>query len=118
MSILDKKKLLKTYGLLTLFCILFSVIYELFSHNVYSKYMIYAPLIPLIFGIIFFIFHKYFNKKSYAFYNSLCILLIIYSYIMGVLEIYGTTNKLVNGYIVLIIINILLLLKVFIFEKK
>lgn len=117
LSILDKKKLLKRYGLVTIFCIVFSCIYEIFSHGVYSKYMVYAPITSLVFGLVYLIIHKYFNKYTYYIYNSLCALLIVYFYIMGILYIYGTTNKLTNIYLILIIIYIILFI-ISLFIKK
>ena len=83
------------------------IIYESFSHEVYSSFMIFAFTIPLIFGFII-----SFIKKDYlnTFYNLGIITLSIGSIFQGVLEIYGTTNRLVYIYlicgIVLIIIGI------------
>ncbi len=51
-SVIDKngKKSGRTslnYLWISLFCLLFGAVYELFSHGVYSMYMIYAFVFPL-----------------------------------------------------------------------
>lgn len=39
------------YLLIVIFCSLFGAVYELYSHEVYSFYMIYAFAFPLIGGV-------------------------------------------------------------------
>ena len=61
--------------------------------------MICAGAVPLILGIVgLFIKHK--NKISFNLYNSSITLITIGMYISGILEIYGTTNNLVNYYFI------------------
>ena len=53
LSTLDIRSLKKQgiiYVIISIFCLIFGQVYEIFSHEVYSNYMIYAFLIPLIFG--------------------------------------------------------------------
>ncbi len=108
LSILDIKKIRKNYILFSLFLLIFMIIYESFSHEVYSSFMIYAFTIPLIFGFIL-----SYIKKDYlnTLYNLGIITLSIGSIFQGALEIYGTTNRLVYIYlicgIILIIIGII-----------
>lgn len=88
----------------TLFCIIFSSIYELFSHGVISLYMCTSfifPLILLIEDLI--IIKKKINIKntSHNLFKSSIFTFTIYFIILGVLEIYGTTNKLVIIYPIL-----------------
>ena len=55
LSTLDKaavKKDLIRYIVATAFCIVFSVIYEHFSHGVYSQFMLLMYLFPLIGGVL------------------------------------------------------------------
>ena len=40
------------YFTAALFCALFGAVYELFSHSVFSYYMLYAFMIPLVGGVI------------------------------------------------------------------
>lgn len=50
LSTLDINRMNKTalyYLFISLFCILFGAVYELFSHEVYSYFMLYAFVIPL-----------------------------------------------------------------------
>ena len=42
----------KRYLLITLFCCLFSAVYEAFSHHVFSGWMIGLPLYPAILGVL------------------------------------------------------------------
>lgn len=105
---LDTKKEIKYYTLLSISTLIFGIIYEIFSHNVYSNYMMFAFIIPLILGIIQILFRDILNNYIY---KSAVITLTIGSIINGVLEIYGTTNDLVYVYflvgIILIIISII-----------
>ena len=104
MSILDIKKTSIKYLFISLLTLIFGFIYELFSHEVYSNYMIFAFLIPLIGGsVIFLILYilKINNTNILAIncYHSLIATLTIESIIKGILDIYGTTNYLLNCYI-------------------
>lgn len=83
------------------------MIYEHFSYSVYSANMVYAFLIPLIGGTFYF-------KLRYALsiagmmrapsYSSVCIhtagisFLTVGSIFKGILDIYGTTNRLTGFY--------------------
>ena len=42
----------KRYLILTIFCCLFSGVYELFSHHVFSLWMISLPFVTLLLGVI------------------------------------------------------------------
>lgn len=112
------KKQTITYFLISIFCFIFSRIYEIFSHGVYSKYMMNAFLIPLIFGFIvslILLISKNIeinNRISINLYNASIATFTIYSIFRGVLEIYGTTNNLINIY--LYIGTILMLLSIII----
>ena len=63
-------KVTLVYLVISCFCALFGAVYELFSHEVYSFYMIYAFAFPMVGGALPF----------------------------AVLEIYGTTNALSRFY--------------------
>ena len=108
-SDIDKtaKKARKTafvYFLISLFCILFSAIYELFSHGVYSFYMIFAFAFPLVGGTLPFFVIALSHAKKYPgivarnLYHSGIATLIVGSIVHGVLDIYGTTNHLLSFY--------------------
>lgn len=92
------------YLLISLFCILFGAIYELYSHEVYSYYMIYAFLFPLAGGTLPFSMIALLHSNNYpiAFarhlYHAGIATLTVGSVIRGVLDIYGTTNTLSNYY--------------------
>ena len=93
-----------TYLLISLFCALFGAIYELFSHGVYSFYMIYAFAFPLAGGTAPFLIMASVKVKRYParisrhLYHSGIATFTAGSLVNGVLEIYGTTNFLTNGY--------------------
>lgn len=118
-----KKQIIKHF-IISVFFFLFGVIYELFSHGVYSKYMIFAFFIPLILGLAFYTsihflkLNNYFNKTFFRIYNSSIYTFTLGCIIKGVLDIYGTTNKLLSIYfnagvlllVVAIIINMVMIL--------
>lgn len=106
MSILDNDyfyKKSKLYLVMTIFVILFSTIYESFSHGVYSKYMILVFIFPLI-GLILSITYKnkfikrFPNKISTNIFDASLATLTAGGLLQGFLEIYGTTNKLIIIY--------------------
>lgn len=104
----NKARALKTafiYLLITVFCSVFGAVYELFSHEVYSFYMIYAFAIPLLGGVLPFMLAAMLNaayfpdRLSFNLYNSGIAALTTGSIVNGVLEIYGTDNPLVYAYV-------------------
>ena len=103
----DKKldKISKIYLGISAFCIVFAAIYEYFSHGVYSAFMIFAFLIPFLGGTVVFYTIKRFATNSMPgeslvrLYNCGIATLTVGSIFQGVLEIYGTTNSLVNVYL-------------------
>lgn len=100
------RRALKTafvYLLISLFCILFGAVYEVFSHDVYSYYMLYAFAFPLAGGTLPFLAISLFRKRypgaiARNIYHSGIATLTVGSIIHGVLEIYGTTNHLTGLY--------------------
>lgn len=105
MSILDtedkKTRALNTarvYLGIALFCGFFSFVYEHFSHGVYSDYMVYLFLFPLVggtlaFGILWLLGGRFFPERlSLNLYNSGIAALTVGSCLEGVLEIYATTS--------------------------
>lgn len=105
------------YLLISILCALFGAIYEVFSHEVYSFYMIYAFAFPLVGGTLpFFILNlvhvkKYPDVLTRNFYHSGIATLTVGSIMRGVLDIYGTTNELLNYYwkigILLLILSVI-----------
>lgn len=98
------QKTTKIYAGFSLFCMIFSAVYEYFSHEVYSGYMIFAFLFPFIGGVLPFAFIMI-KKRKYRpgvlplnLYHSGIATLTVGSIFQGVLEIYGTTNKLIKIY--------------------
>lgn len=91
------------YLLISLFCALFGAVYEVFSHEVYSFYMLYAFAFPLAGGTFPFLAISLFRKRypeivARNVYHSGIATLTVGSIIRGVLEIYGTTNRLTGLY--------------------
>ena len=83
---------------ITLFCGLFSAVYEYFSYGVYSNYMVYLFLFPFIGGVLPYAVlglapHIQCPLKfSSRLYNSGVATLTLGSCVKGVLDIYGTTS--------------------------
>lgn len=97
----DRKKLIRqavAYAAATVFCIVFSVIYEAYSHNVYSGYMIFMFLFPLAGGLIpsaCIAFSQRIpvpGRLTRNIINSAIATLTVGSCFSGILEIYGTTS--------------------------
>ena len=104
---MQKRRITKTsfvYLLITLFCVLFGAVYERFSHEVYSGYMIYAFVFPLAGGVLPFFGMSMSGCKRLPgrlplnLYHSGLAALTVGSIFQGVLEIYGTTNSLTEVY--------------------
>ena len=75
--------------IITAFCAVFGEIYELFGHGVYSDYMIYAFMIPLmLYG------KKEIPDTARHLWNYGVATLTVGCIFQGILEIYGTTNRL------------------------
>jgi len=87
------------YAFATLFCIVFSTVYEHYGHGVYSNFMVYLFLFPLIGGVLPFTLlrltrHGAFPPRiSFNLYNSGIATLAVGSAMQGALEIYGTTSN-------------------------
>ena len=85
------------------FTALFSAVYEHFGHGVWSAYMIFAFAIPLLLGALpaFILLNA---KKeappsvSVKLWNCGIASFTVGSLFQGVLEIYGTTNRLIIVY--------------------
>ena len=82
----------------TVFLALFGAVYELFSHEVYSYFMIYAFAVPLMLGVmpyaLLLISRKVPGRAALNLWNSGIAALSVGCVFRGVLEIYGTTNSL------------------------
>lgn len=87
------------YLLAAIFCGVFGSVYELFSHGVYSYYMIYAFAFPLVGGVLPFLVLDLFHPKhtpsalAQGLYHAGIATFTVGSIIQGVLVIYGTTNS-------------------------
>ena len=104
MSISDKE-LQKQLGIqlaATVFVAFFGAVYERFSHEVYSSYMIYAFAVPLLMGVVPYTILRMKGKNpSRVFlnlWNSAIATLTVGSVFAGVLAIAGYTNDLVAVY--------------------
>ncbi len=86
----------------TVFFALFGAVYELFSHEVYSYYMIYAFALPLLLGVLPYALllnaKKYPCRTAAALWNSGAAVLSVGCAFRGALDIYGTTNSLIIVY--------------------
>ncbi len=100
----DKKAIRNCIGHIcaSLFLAFFGAVYEKYSHEVYSYFMIYAFAIPLLFGALPFglaaLKNVYPNDLAVNLWNSAIASLSVGSIFKGVLDIYGTTNRLIIVY--------------------
>ena len=92
LSVLNKYKNTSIWLAISLFTLVFGLVYELFSFGVMSLSMILMFLYPLILGAIPSYFLESKNKTLHRLYVDGVIVLTIRSLIYGILEIYGTTT--------------------------
>lgn len=85
------------YLLAAIFTALFGGIYERFSHEVYSYWMIYAFAFPLVGGTLPYMLPGV-TWNPGSMYHAGIATLTVGSIVKGVLEIYGTTNGLTAVY--------------------
>lgn len=94
------------YLFISLFCVLFGAVYEIFSHEVYSYFMLYAFVFPLVCGALPFFGMAFCRipvpgRASQSLYHSGIAALTMGSLFEGALEIYGTSNRLILVYWIL-----------------
>ena len=93
----EKRTVIRNYLFATLGCLAFGLIYERFSHQVYSPFMLGAFLVPLLGGAGLF---AALSREAWpgtacrAIYHSALAALTVGSVFRGVLDIYGTTSRL------------------------
>ncbi len=95
---LSCRRLTLNYLFMTAFWALFGFIYEMFSHGVFSPFMMGAFLIPLLFGLLpvtLLGLHKKQVKCPAAagFWHGGIWMFTLGAVSRGALEIYGTTNS-------------------------
>lgn len=88
---------IKGYTAMSVFCIVFSTVYEYFSHGVYSPFMIGLCLFPLILGVVPMILRRRVGLKPASLMNRTIrmwgiITLTVASCLTGVFAIYGTVS--------------------------
>lgn len=103
------------YLCISLFCVLFGAIYEIFSHEVYSYFMLYVFVFPLVGGVFPFFVMAFSsmpvpNRATGNLYHSGIATLTTGFLFEGVLEMYGTTNRFVLVYWILGILFILMVI--------
>ena len=82
----------------TVFCLLFAIIYNYFGHGVHSVHMDYMFLYPLILGVLFYVNLnqilqvKVVSRLFFNTYNSGIVTLIIGSMLKGIFEIAGASS--------------------------
>lgn len=96
-----------TFLWITIFCVFFGAVYEHYSHQVYSYYMIYAFVFPLIGGVLPWLtlsFHVKIKMPGAICRNewhagiATC---TVGSIFQGIIEIYGTTSPYTKIYWIL-----------------
>ena len=91
-------RILTVYAGVTLFCILFSTVYEYFSHGVYSADMVFLFAYPAIGGLLPFTVLRLAERVPYpgdgarAAWHCGIAALAVRSCLSGVLEIFGTDS--------------------------
>ena len=81
----------------------FGGVYELFSHEVYSYWMIYAFAFPLLLGVLPMLLHLKGERqrpdaRTLTVWHCGLAALTVGSVMRGVVEIYGSTNRLLYVY--------------------
>ncbi len=99
-------KIALVYLIVTALCAILGAVYELFSYEVYSYFMLYAFAFPLCGAFLYLIYTLLPESSLPGCFDRLLghagiATLTIGSFMTGVLEIYGTTNLLVMTYWIL-----------------
>lgn len=97
------RRQVRTYWSIAVFCGIFSFVYERFSHGVYSNYMIFLFLIPLLGGVLPLALSMGREPRppvplSRQLWGAGIATLSVGCCLDGVFEIYGTTAPLVTVY--------------------
>ncbi len=104
---IHRRRALKTafvYLLISIFCALFGGVYEFFANGVMSFRMVYAFAIPLVGGTLPFLCMGVFGMKPYpaavliGYHNCAVATFTLGTLLWGALDIYGTSNVLVQIY--------------------
>ena len=94
---ISMKKKTINYLIATLSILVFGIIYEVFSFGVISYFMVLAFTFPL-FGMLIYLlasrFKKGLNSKFMLLFDSSIATFTLGFIVKGVIEIFGTTNKL------------------------
>ena len=121
-SVKQRKKYILWHFIAAVFFFVFGMVYELFSHGVFSPFMAFAFTIPLVAGGIL---QSILLKRkvripdlALRLWNYAIALLTVGSIWKGVLDIYGTTNRLIVYYPIFGGILLLLAVVQFILKKK
>lgn len=104
-SVIDRRTLNTAffYLLLSLLCAIGGAVYEVFSHGVWSGYMVYAFLFPLSLGALPYLCLTLWGQPlpprwTRNFHHAGVATLTVGSFFEGALAIYGTTNRLTAVY--------------------
>ena len=121
-SVKQRKNYILWHFIAAVFFAVFGLVYELFSHGVFSPFMAFAFTIPLVAGgILQSILLKTkvrIPDLALRLWNYAIALLTVGSIWKGVLDIYGTTNRLIVYYPIFGGILLLLAVVQFILKKK
>ena len=121
-SVNQRKKHILWHFIAAVFFAVFGMVYELFSHGVFSPFMAFAFTIPLVAGAILqsILLKTKVQIPALALrlWNYAIALLTVGSIWKGVLDIYGTTNRLIVYYPIFGGILLLLAVVQFILKKK
>ena len=81
------------YLLLSAGCLIFSMVYEVFSHGVTSPYMHYLFAIPLLIGFLPCFITEYIKLPAPGrFWHDAVLIFTASSLLRGVMDIYGTSS--------------------------
>ena len=97
------KKTVAVYLAVALFCGFFGYVYERFSHGVYSNYMVFLFLFPLLggalpYGLMLLLKARAPGRVPANLFNSGVATLTAGSCVQGIFEIYGTSSPYVAAY--------------------
>ena len=94
----------RTYLILTIACCLIGAVYEHFSFGVYSYFMLYAFAVPMVCGVLPALFlassrqPSEIPRWSIKLWDAGIAVWTVGAFFRGILEIYGTTNRLIVVY--------------------
>lgn len=99
-SVIRRSKWSRYWFYISLFCVVFAVVYEHFSFGVTSFYMITMPLIPLTASLFSLCLEWIGHQTPIRLFQDSTLALTLAFMANGIIEIYGTSNTFAQWFLI------------------